>query len=94
MVDPENVYCSSVGSKLNHAISGKFLLSRTCHLVRLFDGANDGLVGVESFAWGASYTLLMANGSRGISHGDMMDLNRENISGFDVRKFYVNLVTN
>ena len=29
---------------------------------------------------------------RGISHGDMIDLNRENIKGFDVREFYVDLV--
>jgi triacylglycerol lipase len=29
---------------------------------------------------------------RGISHADMIDLNRENISGFDVREFYVQLV--
>ena len=26
---------------------------------------------------------------RGISHGDMIDLNRENIRDFDVREFYV-----
>ena len=29
---------------------------------------------------------------RGISHGDMIDLNRENIPGFDVREWYVQLV--
>ncbi|NBI84245.1 hypothetical protein D3Z48_19735 [Clostridiaceae bacterium] len=28
---------------------------------------------------------------RGISHGDVVDLNRENIRGFDVREFYVKL---
>ena len=27
------------------------------------------------------------------SHGDMIDLNRENIRGFDVREFYVQLVS-
>ena len=31
-------------------------------------------------------------GTRGISHGDVVDLNRENIPGFDVREFYVSLV--
>ena len=31
-------------------------------------------------------------GRRGISHGDMIDLNRQNIRGFDVREFYVSLV--
>ena len=94
MQNPTGVYCSSVGSVLSRATGGKFPLSLTYHLVHLFDGANDGLVGVESFAWGDSYTLLKASGSRGISHGDMIDLNRENIPGFDVREFYVKLVEN
>ena len=35
---------------------------------------------------------MRTNGERGISHGDMIDLNRENIKGFDVRSFYVELV--
>ena len=30
---------------------------------------------------------------RGISHADMIDLNRENIKGMDVREFYVQLVS-
>ena len=33
------------------------------------------------------------NPKRGISHGDVIDLNRENIKGFDVREFYVQLVS-
>ncbi|MGN0374887.1 MAG: hypothetical protein ACI4EN_05245 [Butyrivibrio sp.] len=36
--------------------------------------------------------FLSTNGKRGISHGDMIDLNRENIPGFDVREWYVQLV--
>ncbi len=36
--------------------------------------------------------LLGSLKKRGISHGDMIDLNKENIPGFDVRKFYVTLV--
>ena len=35
---------------------------------------------------------MTVKGKRGVSHGDMIDLNRENIPGFDVREFYVNLV--
>ena len=64
----------------------------TYHLAKYFDGANDGLVGETSFAWGENYRLLTVNGKRGISHGDMIDLNRENIEEFDVREFYVQLV--
>ena len=36
--------------------------------------------------------FLTTNTKRGISHGDMIDLNRENIAEFDVREFYVQLV--
>ena len=56
------------------------------------DGDNDGLVSESSFRFGENYTFLTAKGKRGISHGDMIDLNRENIDGFDVREFYVDLV--
>ena len=52
-----------------------------------------GLVSEKSFAWGERYTLLTPLKHRGISHGDMIDLNRENIDGFDVREFYVQLVS-
>ena len=49
------------------------------------------MVSEKSFVWGEKYTFLTTEGSRGISHGDMIDLNRENIEGFDVREFYVKL---
>ena len=47
----------------------------------------------ESFRWGERYDFLTVEGKRGISHGDMIDLNRENIPGFDVREYYVQLVS-
>ncbi|MDY3771015.1 MAG: hypothetical protein SOZ88_09535 [Lachnospiraceae bacterium] len=31
---------------------------------------------------------------RGISHGDMIDLKREDIKGFDVLECYIQIVTN
>ena len=37
--------------------------------------------------------ILKPQGRRGISHGDVIDLNRENIDTFDVREFYVELVS-
>ena len=46
----------------------------------------------SSFAWSSDHSILYPSGSRGISHADMIDLNRENIKGFDVREFYVQLV--
>lgn len=90
--DAAGVYYQSIGSKLNQASGGRFPLNFTYGLVKYFDGLNDGLVGEESFPWGADYRFITTEGKRGISHGDMIDLNRENFDGFDVREFYVNLV--
>ena len=36
--------------------------------------------------------FLRLQEKRGISHEDMIDLNRENIKDFDVREYYVMLV--
>lgn len=90
--DHPDVYYQSVGSQMNCASSGRFPLNMAYPLVKHFDGANDGLVSVESARFGEYFTLLTTPKGRGISHGDMIDLNRENILGFDVREFYVHLV--
>ncbi|NEG96930.1 triacylglycerol lipase [Bifidobacterium sp. SMB2] len=86
------IRCQSVGSRLAHATTGKFPLNFTYPLVKWFDGPNDGLVSKPSFPWGERFIWLEPNGRRGISHADMIDLNRENIEGFDVREFYVGIV--
>ncbi len=90
--DAPTVYYQSIGSKLNHATNGKFPLNFSYPIVKHFDGENDGLVSEASFPWGCRHQYLTVCGKRGISHGDMIDLNRENIPGFDVREFYVQLV--
>lgn len=92
LTNPDGVFCQSVGSTLCKATGGKFPLNFSYHLVKHFDGKNDGLVSENSFKWGENYILLTPKYNRGISHGDMIDLNRENIDGFDVREFYVDLV--
>ncbi len=89
----ENIYCQSVGSEMAKAKSGRFPLNLSYDFVKHFDGRNDGLVGEDSFRWGEDYTFLTNTKKRGISHADMIDLNRENIEGFDVREFYVKLVS-
>lgn len=90
---PDEIFCQSVGSVLRKASGGKFPLNLSYHLVKHFDGENDGLVRETAFKWGEKYTLISPSGKRGISHCDMIDLNRENIEGFDVREFYVKLVS-
>lgn len=93
VLDDPNIFYQSFGSKLNKATSGRFPLNFSYNLVKHFDGPNDGLVGEESFKWGENYRFIETNGKRGISHADMIDLNRENIPEFDVREFYVQLVS-
>ncbi len=92
--DAPGVVYESVMSYCRKAAHGKFPLNMTHPIVKYFDGKNDGLVSVDSARWGERFTLLEPKGKRGISHGDVVDLNRENIPGFDVREFYVNLVAN
>ena len=83
----EGILCQSIGSKMERASGGQFPLNFSYVIARLFDGPNDGLVSETSAEWGESYTFLTATGKRGISHGDVIDLNRTNIEGFDVREF-------
>lgn len=90
--DDPQVYYQSVGSKMHHAVSGRFPLNMSYPLVKHFDGECDGLVSLCSMQWGSAFICPKIPTGRGISHGDMIDLNRENIPGFDVREFYVSLV--
>ena len=93
--DNPNIYYQSVGSILSHATSGKFPLNFTYPIVKYFDGKNDGLVGINSFFWGEKYALVKNDKTtKGISHADIIDLNRINIEGFDVREFYIELINN
>jgi triacylglycerol lipase len=91
--DSPKVFYQSVGTYMKHSSGGRFPLNFSYHLVKHFDGRNDGLVGEKSFGWGQKFTFIEPTSERGISHGDMIDLNKENIDGFDVREFYVQLVS-
>ena len=62
-------------------------------MAKHFSGENDGLVSEPSFRWGENYILLRPTTKEGISHCDIIDLNKLNIRGFDVREFYVGLVS-
>ena len=93
VLDDPDIFYQSFGSKLNRAGSGRFPLNMTFDFVKRFDGDNDGLVGEESFRWGSEYQYITVTGKRGVSHADVIDLNRENIREFDVREFYVQMVS-
>lgn len=86
------MFCESVGSVQKEAVSGRFPLNLTHRFVKCFDGDNDGLVGEDPFEWGRRFTMLRPTRRRGIFYGDVINLKRENIKGFDVRELYVQLV--
>ncbi len=88
---PEVMY-QSYGSKATNRHSGHFPLNLSYPVVKKYDGDNDGLVALSSTPWGERFTPVYPKGRRGITHADMIDLNRVDIKGFDVREFYVQMV--
>ena len=89
----EWVMYQSFGSKAARAHSGRFPLNISYPMVKKYDGDNDGLVALTSAEWGERFTPIYPKGKRGITHADMIDLNREDFKGFDVREFYVQVVS-
>lgn len=90
--DPEVMY-QSYGSKAKNHRSGHFPLNFSYPVVKKYDGDNDGLVALTSAPWGEKFMPIYPKGRRGITHADMIDLNRVDIKGFDVREFYVQMVS-
>ncbi len=84
------VYQSYAGKMKN--IFSDLLYIFTYPLVYLFDGDNDGLVSVESAKWGNFKGLIENRKLRGISHSDEVDLWRMNLSKFDIRSIYFNIL--
>lgn len=89
--DVPGVYYQSYTSLMKDCLSDP-LLWLPYLLIRAVDGANDGLVTPESAMWGDFRGIVTNRKHRGISHGDMIDLKREDYRGFDVVEFYVKLV--
>lgn len=91
--DSPKVYYQSYASIVKHTL-GDNLLSIP-NLLMYLAGApkNDGLVTTESAKWGNFKKTFSSTGRRGISHGDMIDLKREDYKGFDVIEAYVEIVS-
>lgn len=89
--DSDKVYYQSYASVMKNALSFG-LLSFTYLLLKKF-GRNDGLVTVESAKWGNFKGVYESKGARGISHGDTIDLAREDFKGYDPREEYVRIVS-
>lgn len=87
---PDVVYRSYM-SVMSSFRSAFFVLGISYLLIKKLNGANDGLV-YEGSAVHGEHTLITNKRTRGISHGDVIDLMRENIDGYDVREFYVDIL--
>ena len=90
MTDSPEVSYRSFMSIMKNASSAGFPLNLGYRIIKKLNGENDGLVWEKSAEHG-SFRMIRPVGKRGISHGDMIDLFRENIDGFDVREFYIGL---
>lgn len=88
---PEVCY-QSYASVMRDCLSDPLLWLPYC-FIKPLEGDNDGLVSIESAKWGEFRTVFKSRGHRGISHGDMIDLKREDYQGFDVVECYVQIVS-
>jgi len=93
MPDRPGVLYQSVGSVMRAASSAGPPLNAGYAIIKPMGGGNDGLVCADSMPWGHCLGILEPSGKRGISHGDMIDLTRKNIPGFDVCEYYVQLAS-
>ena len=91
MPDSPDVSYRSFMTDMDGAGSAGFPLNLGYMLIKKLNGANDGLVWEDSARHG-DFRLIKPKHKRGISHGDIVDLMRENIEDFDVREFYVDIV--
>ena len=90
--DSPMVYYQSYMSQMKGGASDG-LLALTYYLIRPLEGANDGLVSLPSAVWGEFRGVFASTKRRGISHGDMIDLKREDYKGFRVLETYVQIVS-
>jgi Predicted acetyltransferases and hydrolases with the alpha/beta hydrolase fold len=91
-VNKEKVLYQSIASQMNSFFSAGFPLNVGYAVLRHTEGENDGFVSIKSSKWGNYLGCFCTKRRRGVSHGDMIDLMRENIRGFDVCECYVDVV--
>lgn len=92
--DAENVLYQSYASVMRFSFSDSLLFFPHLLLWWMTGERNDGLVTESSAQWGNFLGTLKSKSLRGISHGDMIDLKREDIKGFDSIEIYQSIVQN
>jgi triacylglycerol lipase len=78
---------------MNSFFSAGFPLNAGYALFRLLKIESDGFTSIDSSKWGNFMGCFETKRIRGVSHGDTIDLMRENIHGFDVCEFYIKIVS-
>lgn len=91
-VNQKNVLYQSFASQMSGFFSAGFPLNIGYSILHHAEGENDGFVSIDSSKWGDYLGCFCTKHKRGVSHGDMIDLMRENIRGFDVCETYVGIV--
>lgn len=91
-MDSPKVYYQSYATIMKHCFSDLLLTIPYC-IIYPQEGKNDGLVSIDSAKWGEFKGVITNRYSRGISHGDIIDLKREDYRGFDVVERYVQIVS-
>lgn len=90
--DDDGVYYQSYAIVMRNMFSDSLLCIPNAILKHVC-GPNDGLVCIDSAKWGDFRGVLSNKYRRGISHGDIIDLKREDIRGFDVMEQYVKIIS-
>lgn len=88
--DAEGVYYQSYASLMKCGFSSK-LLCIPYWILKILDAPSDGLVTVKSAVWTNFRGVVTNHYMRGISHGDMIDLTREDYRNFHVLEFYIHM---
>lgn len=91
--DYEGVYYQSYTSIMKNMFSDSLLSIPYLIMCFMDTSQNDGLVSVDSAKWGNFKGVFQNKKKRGISHGDMIDLKREDYNGFDVIEEYIKIVS-
>ena len=89
--DDPAVFYQSYSSVMSRASSDR-VLAVPYRIIKALGEENDGLVSVQSAQWGDVRGVLRSTTRRGVSHGDLVDLHREDYDGFNVLEAYIGIV--
>jgi triacylglycerol lipase len=89
--DCPGIYYQSYAAKMRNSFSD-LMFFFTHIIIKLIEGENDGLCPVYSAKWGDFKGVITGKKLRGVSHSDVVDMWRMNLSGFDIREIYLKII--